>query len=135
MIKKSISYNSLNGIDECVSHRKMVKTKSYDSVQHMLSDDSKMTPIHKIEHVGALLAYAPINNVFKCVSERTFPVSILSDSDDTNIDMGVCLMDSEKYIPKGVERGEEEEEEEIINVLKNNIEKLSRSCRRRKIKK
>lgn len=132
MIKKSISCTSLHGIDESMSQRKMVKTKSYDSVQHMLSDSSKMTPIQNIEHAGALLAYAPINNVFKCIAERTFPVSLLSDSDDSNIDMGVCLMNSEKSIPKG---GDRCEEEEMINVLKNNIEKLRNGSSRRKHKK
>lgn len=130
MIKKSISYNYLNNIEECAVPRTLVKTKSYDSIQHMLSDDSKITQVHKIENVAALLSYAPINNVFKCMAERTFPVSLISDADDSKIDMGVCLVDSEKFIPKGGGVECETGEDEIINVLKN-IEKISRSSRRR----
>jgi hypothetical protein len=107
MIKKSTSANSLvnltdgnNNFNFNKRKKKMITVKSYDSIHDALLNNEKITDMNwnNVEHIGNILSYTPISAVLKCVSERSFPVSLVSGADTTYVDLGVCLSNPENYI-------------------------------------
>lgn len=88
MMKKSSSTPTLSKM----ANQRMVKSGSSTSISDMLSvsNDGPKWTMNDVQHVAIFI---PINNVAKCMVSHTFPGSILSDGDNTNLDMGLCMVD------------------------------------------
>ena len=87
MLKKSTSTPTLSKL----ANQRMVKSNSSTSISDMLSvNDGPKWTINDVQHVAI---FTPLNNVAKCMVSHTFPGSILSDGDDSNLDMGLCMVD------------------------------------------
>lgn len=135
MIKKSISANSLvsmvNTIDTPPSNfnsKRMVKTKSYDNIHDALLNDEKITNTNwnNVEHIATMLSYTPINSVLACVPERSFPISLVSKTDNTSVELGICLSNPENFIKE--ESANEELFYDIKRQMNRRIKKHKRLC-------
>ena len=73
----------------------MVKSKSVSDITDIETVNSHKWTSDNIEHVAQ---FVPLKNYIKCITMHTFPVSLLTDTDETALDMGVCLSDPEGFI-------------------------------------
>lgn len=90
MFQKSISSPNLTSIS--VGKSRMIKSNSHTNIDITDTTNTLKWSIHDIEHVAP---FVPIKNIAKCMVTHTFPISLISDSDDSSIDMGLCMVDPE----------------------------------------
>lgn len=111
-----------------VSKTRMVKSQSLTNMLD-IADTSGTTlkwNNSDIEHVSP---FVPIKNIAKCLTTHTFPLSLVSDSDDSQVDMSTCLAepdDIEKIRRFKIKHFKIENVEENKNTFLNKNEKRGR---------
>lgn len=135
MLKKSVSVNSLFNLNNfnndskidnnALNNKRMIRAKSYDNIHDALLNDEKIKNTYwdNVENVSTILSYTPINAALKCISERTFPISLVSKPDNTYVELGVCLSNPENYVK------EESNNEELFYDIRRQMSSGSRERR------
>jgi hypothetical protein len=88
MMHKSKSNPAFNSP---ASKNRMIKSNSYTSISTIpLNEDNIAWTMKDVEHVSPFI---PISNVAKCMATHTFPIAILSSSDEEKsaVDLSLCL--------------------------------------------